>query len=980
MIILIREHHNGIQDRIRQRLAGHEIEFLQDRDVAQQEIEVIWKAASGKQGPFLFLLGLDPPEHNQAWELLARLRANSHNKFPIGILTFCSRELLASNWNDDNKLTQQLRPLLFGQGESAYQQFQPWLHPIFRYPLAASELEAPWRCVKEKEYTFALKALAPLAAEIARLSSIVGISSSTAKFSSLASWHFLFLDNWVDSRWWAMQGNPIRNRINELENAGWENKPKIEYFGTEAALQMCYGWRFGPLREVDDRDVDAVFLDLIFGKDPDLQQLGMDLLPHLVRWRPDIPIYGLSVERKAQKLLEAVQGGASWYFFKHNCRDPKEQEFVALTEEHGGCGVPECPAPVSSGHLNKDDLQEALERFYVSRRRHGAPLLEDGFLVDRAGLEERIGNPREWDCVGRILGRLFKQYARLFVLSIPVSGRSGHWAFFVRPVKTEAEGDVDFNVKLVKIGNRFDMNQEKRNYDDLLDGYVDSFLGVLREEYAEEGNLAGIVYSSVGPSQLYLPGEERYPKSLASLIREGLRPKAKIPGVHDSKAPWRETLKHLERTYDQVLRGLYRHRRPKPDEPILKYYGMLLPPLLSLEYCSQSGADATEDLIIQDAKPEVLEKLHNCSYNVDSVVFVKGGRVYETEYANHAKKEGRIRLYDEKMQLKLDILYPRNGDASLALEFEQLAADPRLRRGKRLDLRGKICKNRRELLASRLREGRDNGGSLWDPYIKILELLFNSERAERRLGELGIMNPVDFFIYGIDFKKPVPMTVSRIHGDLNLDNILVSDSGSGKDTASDSWLIDFAKTQEQGHLAYDFVKLEVEMRTQLLADLIHEEIHEESGYGQKGIQEIALEHFQRFLRMEQALPFPSARASRIELTIEEFLNRLSSVDGGAPSAAVQNLMACIMAVRCLAAFEAGLNYLEYLYALFFYALAALKFRNLADPKRSDSAPLPLLLAYGCAAVAAQKIERYLPSKRQIGNGVASMSADGSSQL
>jgi Ser/Thr protein kinase RdoA (MazF antagonist) len=51
-----------------------------------------------------------------------------------------------------------------------------------------------------------------------------------------------------------------------------------------------------------------------------------------------------------------------------------------------------------------------------------------------------------------------------------------------------------------------------------------------------------------------------------------------------------------------------------------------------------------------------------------------------------------------------------------------------------------------------------------------------------------------------------------IHGDLNLENILV---GPGDLV----WLIDFASTRE-GHTLYDFARLEVELTTQVVAEIL----------------------------------------------------------------------------------------------------------------------------------------------------------------
>jgi hypothetical protein len=78
-------------------------------------------------------------------------------------------------------------------------------------------------------------------------------------------------------------------------------------------------------------------------------------------------------------------------------------------------------------------------------------------------------------------------------------------------------------------------------------------------------------------------------------------------------------------------------------------------------------------------------------------------------------------------------------------------------------------------------------------------------------------------------------------------------------------------------------------------------------------------------------------------------------DGVPPEQAY--LLATILSIRSLASCKVGILYEEYLYSLFFYSLAALKFPNLVDREKSASAPLPRLMAYLHAAVACSRIAK-----------------------
>jgi CheY-like chemotaxis protein len=59
-------------------------------------------------------------------------------------------------------------------------------------------------------------------------------------------------------------------------------------------------------------------------------------------------------------------------------------------------------------------------------------------------------------------------------------------------------------------------------------------------------------------------------------------------------------------------------------------------------------------------------------------------------------------------------------------------------------------------------------------------------------------------------------TVGTVHGDLNLNNILIDVDNAGQPVRSALWLIDFARTRRDS-LAHDFAELEVDLVTRLLA-------------------------------------------------------------------------------------------------------------------------------------------------------------------
>ena len=496
-------------------------------------------------------------------------------------------------------------------------------------------------------------------------------------------------------------------------------------------------------------------------------------------------------------------------------------------------------------------------------------------------------------------------------------GLGGSWTFFVRGTKRRLERMSEDNVKLVKIGKRFDMRNEKSNFDLILDGYVDTFLGIIRDEHAESGNLAGIVYAAVGSSQDYLPGEDRFPRGLRTAFKTNLQ-----SGIEDS---WKQIRDHVNGAFEHILKGFYRNKIKKERYAILKCYGLLLPPVVTATF---SGKLEEVDPVVTLDRPETLS-------NVEKGKIIKfRGRVFETEQVDHSKAKGLVRLYDAKTQIKIDIRYP--DDPHLAHAFEKLASDPRLRRGKRLELTARVLFDRSDFLWNRI--SQIESASTGRAYLKRFA---NKTDVADFVTKLRLPEPIEF-LTKIDFGTEIDATISTIHGDLNLDNILVS----GEKHYS-YWLVDFAKTEPEGHTAYDLAKLEVEMRTQILSDLLFDYIIREEGHSKNPTQ-VFEGILARFTEWEQDLFYPPS--GEIEHEISAFV---SSMDAPSP---VKNLYGGILAVRSRASGALGIGYLEYLYALFFYSLSALKFRNLIDSTYSRSAPLPRVLAYLTAAVACKKIQ------------------------
>jgi hypothetical protein len=145
-------------------------------------------------------------------------------------------------------------------------------------------------------------------------------------------------------------------------------------------------------------------------------------------------------------------------------------------------------------------------------------------------------------------------------------------------------------------------------------------------------------------------------------------------------------------------------------------------------------------------------------------------------------------------------------------------------------------------------------------------------------------------------------TRSVIHGDLNLENILVGPGGL-------VWLIDFAATRE-GHTIFDFARLEVEVTTQVVAETF----------------------------------------SKHGIGMGEFIHLLSSLESevAPPDGPLNDMYILLNSVRRIAyrCLYDPADRSEFRKALILAYLGSLKFANLDE---LETAPLPKALAFTAAA-------------------------------
>ena len=216
---------------------------------------------------------------------------------------------------------------------------------------------------------------------------------------------------------------------------------------------------------------------------------------------------------------------------------------------------------------------------------------------------------------------------------------------------------------------------------------------------------------------------------------------------------------------------------------------------------------------------------------------------------------------------------------------------------------------------------------------------------------------------GEDCKK-WGINCSTIHGDLNLTNILMS--GTEKDVVDmpvktiDYWLVDFAKTVQEGHTAFDFIAIEIGIKNRILSLVFHDIANnlEWLGYNRTDVYRLiarAYKLLEGFMSFRKSFPDESEKEklyNNILSLIEEDKHIIRTILG---EQRIKYIFFIINKLRSIALKEVELTEEEYLYSIIFYHITTIKFEDLAKPKNIKSAPIPILIAYISACVNYEKL-------------------------
>ncbi len=391
-------------------------------------------------------------------------------------------------------------------------------------------------------------------------------------------------------------------------------------------------------------------------------------------------------------------------------------------------------------------------------------------------------------------------------------------------------------------------------------------------EIIPQDGLGGICYELVGHGVFDL-------MNLADYLR----------GDNISTMQMHRTVEHIRRMMHVVWDWSQDQHAFRPDTG----YDSLLPVHLLVEHDTSVATQRLRLVTPYEGSNKASRNADpsNGPIEVGDVVRIRGFAVHKANWATHTITLRRPEVYFNECDY---FIRCRSAHDQRIASYYQNEVGP--------EMCGRVLETRESRLQAEVRRAFDGEVDVDDPYIYL-----PAPYEDRRL-----VNPLTVYEQVLTTMRPV--RVASIHGDLNLDNILI-ERETGK-----VHLIDFAETRHD-HVLHDLLRLEAETITKLLSKVV----------ATRNLCPITI-----LFTLYQAL--------------HEELLETSSLSHQPAAPALNEVWIMLSFVR-----RTAREYLfdpkdvgEYYQGLFLYMLGYLKYKNLS---RVPEAPMPKRLAFWCAAIA-----------------------------
>lgn len=811
-------------------------------------------------------------------------------------------------------------------------------------------------------------------------------------------WNTLFIDDEVEHPQAASLS--IGRLLGYPDKERWDNFQKhihaVPLYPTELFSGNKESFSSQLMQHIFENDIDLVLMDICLmpPKEPDSPRYGFHFLDLITRQARVLGKLGLPVvvftryTQETSFMIASLQHGARWYTRKENAKslDADKGRCVLVTElpdiiknmygenwldEYLEHYFPfgENQIKIRNALLKHDSNSCQCEKLLAEFADSRDPFFQDdGFQRIVRKLQEVAQNETQQFC--RTLRKSIEYHYLFRILFIDFhgikklekigSGFSGTDVFYVTPHKN----GIEYAEHVVKLGAYPKILQEYHNFEDYINGLLDSFIGRIKRSPVRAYLFAGLIYTAIGTKIDYQGN--RKPWSFKKLI-------GAVLGEHslDGQNISLNQLKAFIGTlFQKALEPLYsldgqKKKSCKRISPFIHNFPPLISGTLVAVYCQKGDGlnliegkiQIDEDWISIFAQSNDINNCVEISQlqevsritNETSYLLLKDFEIYDTDLVHSfqpniilTNRNGlyRQQLKEQESSKNLDRAWDytdltvevqiRNGN------FNTFLSDPRIQRGKQLTLVIEKPKKDNHLLSFLLWE------RAWTGEWHSISLAFSEkERAYQAvmnnliIGSFEVLK--DCFTQCIQqniFTGEQDFTFSIIHGDLNVENLLVTSAVEPEGSHLEGWLIDFAHSHKQ-LTVFDFVKLENEIKLYWFSEYLF-----------KLIQQLILNGEEE----EQAIETAFRWFKEFEFygsVDNEFSMKLKQYEEWKPLCRAAQLIQLFRQ-------QASNRYLlkDYQWCLFFYSLNMLRW-TLNEVKIFN--PIPKCLLYLSAWIAAQKI-------------------------
>jgi hypothetical protein len=678
-------------------------------------------------------------------------------------------------------------------------------------------------------------------------------------------------------------------------------------------------------------EADVVLIDLELGDTRNsphelLRHEGIHALRVIREVHPILPVAVRDnrVDRSAKELLASLAAalGCTALFTDHEI--PSWYDVLRRAYSWSWLVEQEALASALAGpRSGQDDLEAAVLR------------LPPDVTFETAVLEREF---KSWSGVNGVQRRAWGYLVNRLFPGVPdvrvtrrLGGLSGARNFEVNPNSDATTGATH----IVKVGSPFQISTEFANYQEIIAPRLPNFVG--RIESAEVCH--GIDGPGLGAARVTIAGTPRQRlMTLREFIELGLQESWESGRLSDA----------LDRIGRNLLEPLYGPTKKAAATDYLSAFGCLLPCWVELDFRDPDELGGTPAIVgplpsecsgLQYYLPRLWDLKNRLEQSADVPVVLDQWPVWETVEGSDAV----LQLYERVSKLRIKLRVPP--------DQQRVLRDPRLHRGRPVRVAAAQSKESPALWV---------WDCLHDEVSRAASPLWPNERDPlRKIRDAGGCPPdagcpIEYLRNWINKPTLGQAREGPVHGDLNLDNLLVSVQPGGRGV--DVWLVDFMNAAAAGAVASDLVKLDVEIRTQLLADTLY------AAAANVDPGEATLLALRAFGVWERGLPAVLEREDvGYDVHVLAPLRSLAAGDDSARTLLrvleqprVRSLWGLVEHWRRRVA-SALVGTEEYVHGTFAYACSCMRFGNLVDPARHPSAPLPRLLAYVMACIAMERI-------------------------